>query len=149
MDPGGLQAYNYPATEMRRWYGVIYNSLPLTVGTELAQMNAQGVGYPGQWALPTAGAPVFLFAPAPEDGITSGVAAAGSAIPCPIRPLLVTEYFEQVLGGNEILNTNLIQPPSASGGLVAVGDFTAADRATLASIQTQIAGIAKALGINT
>jgi hypothetical protein len=147
MDPGGDQAYVYPATEARRWYGVIFNGLPLTVGTELAQMNSQGVGYPGQWNLAAAVGPTFEFSAALPDGISTGVAPAGSAIPCPIRALLPTEYFEQVLGGSEILNTNLIQPPSATGGTVTVGDFTSADRATLASMQAQIAAIAKAIGI--
>lgn len=147
MDPGGEQAYVYPASEARRWYGVVYNGLPLTVGTELAQMNSQGIGYPGQWNLTAATGPTFEFTVAPPDGISTGVAPAGSAIPCPVRALLPTEYFEQVLGGSEILNTNLIQPPSANGGTVAVGDFTSADRATLASMQAQIAAIAKAMGI--
>jgi hypothetical protein len=147
MDPGGDQAYVYPATEARRWYGIVYNALPLTVGTELAQMNSQGVGYPGQWNLSAPAGPTFEFTAALPDGISSGVAPAGSAIPCPVRPLLPTEYFEQVLGGSEILNTNLIQPPSANGGTLTVGDFTSADRATLASMQAQVAAIAKAMGI--
>jgi hypothetical protein len=147
MDPGGDQAYVYPPSEARRWYGIVYKGLPLTVGTELAQMNSQGVGYPGQWNLSAPVGPTFEFTRALPDGISTGVAAAGSAIPCPVRPLLPTEYFEQVLGGSEILNTNLIQPPSATGGTVTVGDFTSADRATLGAMQAQIAAIAKAMGI--
>jgi hypothetical protein len=147
MDPGGNQAYVYPLSEARRWYGILYNGLPLTVGTELAQMNSEGVGYPGQWNLSAPEGPTFEFSAALPDGISTGVAPAGSAIPCPVRPLLPTEYFEQVLGGSEILNTNLIQPPSATGGTVTVGDFTSADRATLAAMQVQISAIAKAMGI--
>ncbi len=147
MDPGGEQAYAYPAGEARRWYGILYNGLPLTVGTELAQMNSQGVGYPGEWNLSALVGPTFEFSAALPDGISTGVAPAGSAIPCPVRPLLPTEYFEQVLAGSEILNTNLIQPPSATGGTVTVGDFTSADRATLAAMQAQIAAIARAMGI--
>jgi hypothetical protein len=149
MDPGGDQAYVYPTGEARRWYGILYNGQPLTVGTELAQMNSQGVGYPGQWNLSAPVGPTFEFTAALPDGIWAGVAPAGSAIPCPVRPLLPTEYFEQVLGGSEILNTNLIQPPSATGETVRVGDFTSADRATLAAMQAQIAAIATAMGIAT
>jgi hypothetical protein len=112
-------------------------------------MNSQGVGYPGQWNLSAPVGPTFEFTAALPDGIWAGVAPAGSAIPCPVRPLLPTEYFEQVLGGSEILNTNLIQPPSATGETVRVGDFTSADRATLAAMQAQIAAIATAMGITT
>jgi len=147
MDPGGETAYTYAPSEARRWYGIVYNGQPLTVGTELAQMNSQGVGYPGQWNLSAPEGPTFEFTAALPDGISTGVALAGSAIPCPVRPLLPTEYFEQVLGGSEILNTNLLQPPSATGGTVTVGDFTTADRATLAAMQAQIAAIARAMGI--
>ena len=145
MDPGGEQAYTYPATEQRRWYGIIWQGQPLTVGTILAQQNSQGVGYPGTWNL-TGSTPTFVFAQPGPDGITSG--APTSTVPVPVRPLLTTEYFEQVLGGSEILNTNLIQPPSSTGGTT-VGDYTAADRASAAATAALVLKIAAALGIST
>ncbi len=144
MDPGGGQAYTYPPNEPRRWYGIIWKGLPLTVGTILAQVNSQGVGYPFTWDL-SGSTPTAIFTQPGPDGITAGVSVV--TIPVPVRPLLPTEYFEQVLGGSEIINTNLIQPPSANGGTVTTGDFTSADRATLASMQAQIAKIAAAMGI--
>jgi hypothetical protein len=144
MDPGGQQAYTFPAGESRRQYGVMWQGLPQNVGMVLYQMNQQGVGHPGSWSLTGSSTPTFVFAQPGPDGITSGVSLV--TIPVPVRPLLPTEYFEQVLGGSEIINTNLLQPPSATGS-VTVGDFTSADRATLASMQAQIAKIAAAMGI--
>lgn len=152
----GTGFYQYPASEpRRRWQLNMPGATgPLNVGRMLAQEYALGVGYPGHWDLSVVGNPNWANDPLPPtDGITTGV---GTIIPTPKRALLpATEYFERLLIGSELLNTNLAAPPSAGGGTVSAGDFTAADRANIANqqaellkIQATLLAICKVFGVS-
>jgi hypothetical protein len=146
-EPSGVATWSYPTTETRRQYAVIYNGQPLNVGIAMAQENAEGVGHPGHWDF-SQGSPNWIPDVDPPDGITTGVAATGNTIPAPVRPLnLSTEYFEAA-PFQQIINTTLVQPPSAGGGVATVGDYTAVDRATALDIQAKVGKIMAALGIS-
>jgi hypothetical protein len=118
----------YPSDETRRQWMILFESVAQNVGVCLAAMYAQGIGYPGTWNL-SGTEPVWTPAPAPPDGITTGVPQAGTAVPVPVRPLLPNEEIITTLGGAMIARTDMSSAVTDTDG------FGPADRATLLWIQ--------------
>ena len=118
----------YPSSETRRQWMILFNGVSENAGICLAEMYAQGIGYPGNWDL-TGAEPVWTPALAPADGITSGVPQPGTEVPVPVRALLPNEEIIATLGGAMVARTDMSSAATDTGG------FGAADRATLLWIQ--------------
>jgi hypothetical protein len=118
---------NYPATETRRQWDILFKGNAVNVGIMIANMNANGVGAPGAWDL-SGSQPTWVPAPMPPDGITSGVPAANSQVSVPVRALLPNEKIQTTLMGSVIARTDM---SSAATTDTSAGGFTDTDRATL------------------
>lgn len=120
---------DYPATEPRRQWMILFKGAPVSVGILLSNMNAQGIGSPGAWDL-TGPQPVWVPVPPPPDGITSGVPQPGTTVSVPVRPLLPNEEIVSTLGGAMIARTDMSSAATDTGS-----GFGPTDRATLLWIQ--------------
>lgn len=113
----------YPANEPRRIWDFYVDGVICNAGTLLSQMNANGIGAPGNWQMTTNG-PVWISEPAP-----TGLNDTRPARPMPVRNLLANEILQTGLMGVSVIRTDLEQQQSAQSG-----QFTPDDRATLQQI---------------
>jgi hypothetical protein len=116
--------YNYPPDEPRRVWDFLVNGNVVNAGALIASMNANGVGYPGQWGVQNGG-PVWIPAPAAPTGAND----TRPARPVPVRNLLANEKLQPGLMGVVVVRTDLQQQQNE-----AEGQFTPDDRATLQQI---------------
>ncbi|HTS76141.1 MAG TPA: hypothetical protein VMG40_08055 [Bryobacteraceae bacterium] len=114
----------YPADESRRMWDFTLNGNVVNAGALIASMNANGVGYPGQWQTQNGG-PVWV----PDPPAPTGLDDTRPPRPMPVRNLLPNEQLQAGLMGVSVVRTDLQEQQEE-----AEGQFTADDRATLQQI---------------
>jgi hypothetical protein len=114
----------YPPDEPRRLWDVLINGTPVNVGALLQDMNANGVGAPGQWET-SGGQPMWVAAPPAPTGSND----TRPPRPMPVRSLLPNEKLQTGLMGVSVVRTDLQQQANEQAG-----QFTPDDRATLQQI---------------
>ena len=114
----------YPANEPRRIWDFYVDGVICNAGTLLSQMNADGIGAPGNWQMTTNG-PVWIS----DEPAPTGLNDTRPARPMPVRNLLPNEILQTGLMGVSVIRTDLEQQQAAQSG-----QFTSDDRATLQQI---------------
>jgi len=125
---GGLYPITYPASELRRSWGLRFSNEPVNVGLLLQSSNANGIGAPGKWDL-SSGFPVWIPVPPGPTGVDDSRPPRDM----PLRDLLPNEELQAGLMGVSIVRTDLAQTAAEQSGA-----FTPDDRATLQQIYQMV-----------
>lgn len=126
LDEGARPLYPivYPPDEPRRVWDFLVNGNLVNAGALIASMNANGIGYPGQWETQNGG-PVWV----PDPPAPTGANDMRPPRPMPVRNLLSNEELQAGLMGVSVVRTDLLEQQNEADG-----QFTPDDRATLQQI---------------
>jgi hypothetical protein len=142
--PTGIFQYT-PNGDARRMWNVMVGGEGLNVGLLMLNMNSEGIGAPGQWtgAVSNPASILWVAAPLPADGITTGVSNS-PPVPVPVRALLPNEEFTSTLMSAQITRTDL-----NTATTVGEGGFTAAQQSQILTTLAWIESALESLGVGS